>query len=85
MQRLERGGKEMSSAIVSLDRDKKSVTIEAVDGHGRMLATGRIATDSNGYRLMLTWVGRSRRASRESRRERMANPRVSRRGGPRPC
>ena len=56
----------MSRAIVGLDPDKKSVTIEAVDEHGRMLATGRIATDSNGYRLMLKWVGRSRRASRES-------------------
>jgi len=56
----------MSRAIVGLDPDKKSVTIEAVDEHGRMLATGRIATQSNGYRLMLKWVGRSRRASRGS-------------------
>jgi hypothetical protein len=50
---------------VGVDPGRKSVTIEAVDDHGRMLATGRIATDSNGYRLMLTWVGRSRRASKE--------------------
>lgn len=53
----------MSRAIVGVDPDKKAVTIEAVDEHGRMLVTGRIATDSNGHRLMLTWVGRSRGAS----------------------
>jgi transposase len=35
---------------------KKSVTIEAVDEHGQVLATGRFATDSNGYRLMLKYV-----------------------------
>jgi transposase len=39
-----------------VDPHKKSVTIEVVDEHGRVLATGRFGTDGNGYRLMLKYV-----------------------------
>jgi hypothetical protein len=46
----------MSGVIVGVDPHKKSVTIEAVDEHGQVLATGRFATDSTGYRLMLRYV-----------------------------
>jgi len=46
----------MSRVIVGVDPHKKSVTIEAVDEHGAVLATGRFATDSNGHRLMLKYV-----------------------------
>jgi hypothetical protein len=43
----------MSRVIVGVDPHKKSVTIEAVDGHATVLATGRFGTDTTGYRLML--------------------------------
>jgi len=43
----------MGRVIVGVDPHKKSVTIEAVEEHGQVLATGRFATDSSGYRLML--------------------------------
>jgi hypothetical protein len=46
----------MSRVIVGVDPHKKSVTIEAVDEHGTVLATGRFGTDSAGYRLMLNYV-----------------------------
>jgi transposase len=46
----------MSRVIVGVDPHKKSVTIEAVDEQGKVLATGRFATDSKGHRLMLTYV-----------------------------
>ena len=46
----------MSRVIVGVDPHKKSVTIEAVDEHGQVLATGRFPTDSTGYRLMLKYV-----------------------------
>jgi transposase len=46
----------MSRVIVGVDPHKKSVTIEVVDDHGQVLATGRFTTDSNGYRLMLKYV-----------------------------
>jgi transposase len=46
----------MSRVIVGVDPHKKSVTIEAVDEQGTVLATGRFATDSKGHRLMLTYV-----------------------------
>jgi len=46
----------MSRVIVGVDPHKKSVTIEAVDEQGQVLSTGRFATDSNGYRLMLKYV-----------------------------
>jgi hypothetical protein len=54
--RLKRGGNLMNRVIVGVDPHKKSVTIEAVDEHGQVLATGRFATDSAGYRLMLKYV-----------------------------
>jgi transposase len=46
----------MSRVILGVDPHKKSVTIEAVDEQGTVLVTGRFATDSTGYRLMLTYV-----------------------------
>jgi transposase len=46
----------MSRVIVGVDPHKKSVTIEAVDEHGQVLATGRFGTDSAGYRLMVGYV-----------------------------
>jgi len=46
----------MSRVTVGVDPHKKSVTIEAVDEHGTVFATGRFATDSTGYRLMLSYV-----------------------------
>ncbi len=46
----------MSRVIVGVDPHKKSVTIEAVDEHGTVLATGRFGTDSSGYRLLLKYV-----------------------------
>jgi len=48
----------MSRAIVGVDPHKKSVTIEAVDEHATVLATGRFGTDTTGYRLMLGYVRR---------------------------
>ena len=35
----------MGRVIVGVDPHKKSVTIEAVDEHGTVLATGRFATE----------------------------------------
>jgi hypothetical protein len=32
------------------------VTIEAVDEHGQVVATGRFGTDTAGYRLMVKYV-----------------------------
>jgi transposase len=46
----------MRRVIVGVDPHKKSVTIEAVDEQGQVLATGRFGTDSAGYRLMLKYV-----------------------------
>lgn len=46
----------MSRVMVGVDPHKKSVTIEAVDEHGTVLATGRFGTDSSGYRLLLKYV-----------------------------
>ncbi len=46
----------MGRVIVGVDPHKKSVTIEAVDEHGQVLAVGRFATDSSGYRLMLKYA-----------------------------
>jgi transposase len=46
----------MGRVIVGVDPHKTSVTIEAVDEHGRVLAAGRFGTDSVGYRLMLGYV-----------------------------
>ena len=46
----------MSRVIVGVDPHKKSVTIEAVDEHGQVLATGRFPTDTGGHRLMVRYV-----------------------------
>ena len=56
VERLERGGNLMSRVIVGVDPHKKSVTIEAIDEEGRVLATGRWPTDRDGCRLMLRYV-----------------------------
>jgi transposase len=46
----------VSRVIVGVDPPKKSVTIEAVDERGTVLATGRFGADGIGYRLMLRYV-----------------------------
>src|SRR3954451_18889369 len=46
----------MGRVIVGVDPHKRSVTIEAVDQQGQVLATGRFDTTSSGYRLMLKYV-----------------------------
>ena len=46
----------MGRVIVGVDPHKDSVTFEAVDGHGRVLARGRFGTDTAGYRLMTGYV-----------------------------
>jgi transposase len=42
--------------IVGVDPHKKSVTIEAVDGDGRVLATGRFGADTSGHQAMVRYV-----------------------------
>lgn len=46
----------MSDVIVGVDPHKKSVTIEAIDGHGQKLATGRFGTTTRDYKAMLGYV-----------------------------
>src|SRR3954453_3526426 len=46
----------MGRVIVGVDPHKKSVTIEAVDEHGTVLARGRFGTDTAGYRLLVKLV-----------------------------
>src|SRR6266545_1354070 len=46
----------MSRVTIGVDPHKRSVTIEAVDDHAQVLATGRFGTDTTGYRLMLCYV-----------------------------
>jgi hypothetical protein len=46
----------MGRVIVGVDPHKKSVTIEAVDEHGTVLARGRFGTDTAGYRLLVKHV-----------------------------
>ena len=46
----------MSRVVVGVDPHQKSVTFEAVDEHGTVLATGRFGTDTAGYRLMNRYV-----------------------------
>jgi hypothetical protein len=48
-----KGGSTMSDVIVGVDPDKKSVTIEAVDGRGKKVATGRFGTSTRQYKVML--------------------------------
>ncbi|MGA8211012.1 MAG: transposase, partial [Nocardioidaceae bacterium] len=47
----------MSEVIVGVDPHKKSVTIEAIDGQGKKLATGRFGTGNRDYQAMLGYVG----------------------------
>src|SRR5687768_10538494 len=46
----------MGRVIVGVDPHKKSVTIEAVDEHGTVLARGRFGTDAAGCRLLVKHV-----------------------------
>ena len=46
----------MGRVIVGVDPHKKSVTIEAVDEGGTVLARGRFGTDAAGYRLLVKHV-----------------------------
>jgi transposase len=46
----------MSDVIVGVDPHKKSVTIEAIDGQGKALATGRFGTSTREYKAMLRYV-----------------------------
>jgi hypothetical protein len=46
----------MSRVIVGVDPHKKSVTIEVVDEHGKVLSTGRFPTDNASYRAMVGYV-----------------------------
>jgi transposase len=46
----------MGRVIVGVDPHKLSVTVEAVDQEGQVLATGRFDSTSSGYRLMLNYV-----------------------------
>jgi len=46
----------VSRVIVGVDPHKKSVTIEAVDEDGRVLATGRFGTDTRGHQAMVRYV-----------------------------
>ena len=46
----------MSAVIVGVDPHKKSVTIEAIDGQGKKLATGRFGTANRDYKAMLGYV-----------------------------
>ena len=40
----------MGRMIIGVDPHKASVTIEVVDEHGMLAATGRFGTDRGGYR-----------------------------------
>jgi hypothetical protein len=46
----------MSDVIVGVDPHKKSVTIEAIDGQGKKLATGRFGTSTREYKAMLRYI-----------------------------
>ena len=46
----------MSEVIVGVDPHKKSVTIEAIDGQGKKVATGRFGTSTRDYKTMLAYV-----------------------------
>ena len=46
----------MSDVIVGVDPHKKSVTIEAIDGRGKKVATGRFGTSTRDYKAMLGYV-----------------------------
>jgi hypothetical protein len=46
----------MSRMIIAVDPHKASVTIEVVDQHGMLAATGRLPTARGGYRALMRYV-----------------------------
>jgi transposase len=48
----------MKDVIVGVDPHKKSVTIEAIDGRGKKVATGRFGTSTRDHKTMLGYVRR---------------------------
>jgi transposase len=48
----------MSRVIVGVDPHKKSVTIEAINEHGKVLSTGRFGTTTEDFKAMLGHVRR---------------------------
>jgi transposase len=46
----------MAKVIIGVDPHKLSATIEVVDGHERLLGTGRFATGQAGYTAMRRYV-----------------------------
>lgn len=43
----------MGRVVIGMDPHKRSATIEVIDGREQVLTTGRYATDTEGYRLMV--------------------------------
>lgn len=48
----------MSRMIIGVDPHKASVTIEVIDGEGKVAATGRFGTDRGSYRTLLAYARR---------------------------
>jgi transposase len=48
--------RDMGPIIVGVDPHKRSVTIEVIDGEGKVLATGRFGTLNRDYHGMLSYV-----------------------------
>ena len=46
----------MEKVIIGVDPHKMSATIEVVDGHERLLGSGRFSTDQAGYTAMRTYT-----------------------------
>jgi transposase len=46
----------MAKVIIGVDPHKLSATIEVVDGHERLLGSGRFSTDRAGYTAMRTYA-----------------------------
>ena len=46
----------MTGVIIGVDPHKLSATIEVVDSHGKLLGSGRFATDRAGYTAMCSYV-----------------------------
>ncbi|MGI4896762.1 MAG: hypothetical protein ACRYF3_16785, partial [Janthinobacterium lividum] len=56
-----------TGVIIGMDPHKRSATIEVLDQRERLLGAGRFATDTTGYRDMLSAGGSSRRGRGRSR------------------
>lgn len=73
----------MTTAVIGVDPHKLSVTIEVVDNHEKVLATGRFATDKAGYAAMRQqvrrWPERARAGPSGSGRSRAATAPADRR------